>query len=294
MTDSRAGKVLLAIDGSVAANRAAAYIARNARALSIREVDILNVQSVPSYYTHAQPGSPIPADVVEFSTGLAAEASRLLDTGGVRHRFAARLGEPADEIVQAAEASGVGEIVIGSRGVSQLAGAVLGSVAYKVIHRSALPLTLVCDRSDEAPAAAGVRDVHRVLLAVDQSSSARRAIDYVCHLARASAQLEVEVLNVPKPVPAICFENQTMADSYYREHGAAVVNEVNGALRDAGLICNVHIEPGDAAQTIVEVAQRRSCARIVMGSRGLGPIGNLVLGSVAYKVLQLAPIPVTL
>jgi len=295
MTDSRAGKVLLAIDGSVAANKAAAYVARNARALRIREVDILNVQSVPSYYTHAEPGSPIPADVAEFSAGLAAKASRLLDTGDVRHRFAARLGEPADEIVQAAEASGVGEIVIGSRGVSQLAGAVLGSVAYKVIHRTALPLTLVCDRGDGATAAAvGVRDVHRVLLAVDQSSSARRAIDYVCHLARAGAQLEVEVLNVPKPVPAICFENQTMADSYYREQGAAVVNEMNGALRDAGLSCNVHIEPGDAAQTIVEVAQRRDCTRIVMGSRGLGSIGNLVLGSVAYKVLQLAPIPVTL
>jgi nucleotide-binding universal stress UspA family protein len=69
---------------------------------------------------------------------------------------------------------------------------------------------------------------------------------------------------------------------------------MNGALRDAGLSCNVHIEPGDAAQTIVEVAQRRDCTRIVMGSRGLGSIGNLVLGSVAYKVLQLAPIPVTL
>ncbi len=44
----------------------------------------------------------------------------------------------------------------------------------------------------------------------------------------------------------------------------------------------------------MNVAERRNCTRIVMGTRGLGSIGNLVLGSVAYKVLQLAPIPVTL
>ena len=295
MTNSKAGKVLLAIDGSVAANRAAAYIARNAGALRIREVDILNVQSVPSYHTHAPPGSQIPLDVVEFSTGLAAKASRLLDTANLRHRFATQLGEPADEIVHAAEANGVGEIVMGSRGLSQLAGVVLGSVAYKVIHRTALPITLVSDRGDEAnAAAAGVRDVHRVLLAVDRSNSALKAIDYVCSLARGGAQLEVEVLNVPRPVPALCFENQTMADNYYREQGSAVVGDVNGALRDAGLSSNVHIEPGDAAATIVKVADRCDCTRIVMGSRGLGSIGNLVLGSVAYKVLQLAPIPVTL
>ena len=184
---------------------------------------------------------------------------------------------------------------MGSRGLSQLVGAVLGSVAYKVIHRTSLPMTLVCDRGEEAKAApAGARDVHRVLLAVDRSNSTLRAIEYVCNLARSGAQLEVEVLNVPRPVPALCFENQTMADNYYREQGAAVLGDVNEALRDAGLYSTVHIEPGDPAETILKVAERRNCTRIVMGSRGLGSIANLVLGSVAYKVLQLAPIPVTL
>jgi nucleotide-binding universal stress UspA family protein len=289
------GKVLLAIDGSIAADRAAAYIARNAAALGIRAVDILNVQDVPSYYTHAEPGSPIPLDVIEFSAKATAKARRLLDTAKIGHRLDTQLGEPADKIVHAAAADGVGEIVMGSRGLSQLVGAVLGSVAYKVIHRTSLPMTLVCDRGEEAKAApAGARDVHRVLLAVDRSNSTLRAIEYVCNLARSGAQLEVEVLNVPRPVPALCFENQTMADNYYREQGAAVLGDVNEALRDAGLYSTVHIESGDPAETILKVAERRNCTRIVMGSRGLGSIANLVLGSVAYKVLQLAPIPVTL
>jgi nucleotide-binding universal stress UspA family protein len=294
MTDSRAGKVLLAIDGSVAADSAAAYVARNADALGIGEVDILNVQSVPSYFTHAEPGSPIPLDVIEFSNQVAAKAIRLLETANVRHRMITLLGGPAEQIAHVAQANCDAEIVMGSRGLSQLAGVVLGSVAYQVIHRAPVPVTLVRDLSDEAKGAAATREVHRVLLAVDGSTSAHKAIEYVCNLARRGARLDVEVLNVPSPVPALCFEDQAMADRYYREQGAAVVNEANGALRDAGLHANVHIEPGDAAETIVRVARDRNCTRIVMGSRGLGSIGNLVLGSVAYKVLQLAPIPVTL
>ena len=143
MNDSRAGKVLLAIDGSVAADRAAAYIARNAGALGIREVDILTVQSVPSYHTHAEPGSPIPLDVIEFGKEVAAKASRLLDKGNVRHRLATQLGEPASTIVHTATEDGLGEIVMGSRGLSQLAGVVMGSVAYKVIHLSTSQATHV-------------------------------------------------------------------------------------------------------------------------------------------------------
>src|SRR3954453_8340827 len=212
MTDSGAGKVLLAIDGSVAADRAAAYIAGNAAALGIREIDVLNVQDVPRYYTHAEPGSPLPLDVIQYSAEVTAKAIRLLDSANLRHHLATQLGAPAAQIVHAAEENRVGEIVMGSRGLGQLEGAVLGSVAYKVIHRSSVPITLVSDRGDEAKSAAtGARDVHRVLLAMDRSESAVRTIGYVCNLARAGARLEVEVLNVPKPVPALCFENRTMA-----------------------------------------------------------------------------------
>ena len=41
-------------------------------------------------------------------------------------------------------------------------------------------------------------------------------------------------------------------------------------------------------------AEELGCDEIIMGTRGMGAIGNLVMGSVATKVVHLAGIPVTL
>lgn len=45
---------------------------------------------------------------------------------------------------------------------------------------------------------------------------------------------------------------------------------------------------------IARAARRLKCESIVMGTRGMGTIGNLFLGSVATRVIHLARIPVTL
>jgi nucleotide-binding universal stress UspA family protein len=51
---------------------------------------------------------------------------------------------------------------------------------------------------------------------------------------------------------------------------------------------------GDVPKALVAYAEAKGCDGIVMGTRGLGAIGNLVLGSVATKVIHLTRLPVTL
>jgi nucleotide-binding universal stress UspA family protein len=51
---------------------------------------------------------------------------------------------------------------------------------------------------------------------------------------------------------------------------------------------------GHAATEIAGYAQDHGCARIVMGTRGNGSLTNILIGSVANQVLQLAEAPVTL
>ncbi len=51
---------------------------------------------------------------------------------------------------------------------------------------------------------------------------------------------------------------------------------------------------GQVAKAIAEVAREEGVNQIVMGTRGLGGIQGLLLGSVATQVIHLAEVPVTL
>jgi nucleotide-binding universal stress UspA family protein len=51
---------------------------------------------------------------------------------------------------------------------------------------------------------------------------------------------------------------------------------------------------GDVASSIVEHAQKSGCQLICMGTRGMTALSNMLLGSVATKVIHLAHVPVVL
>ncbi|QPC42350.1 universal stress protein [Kaustia mangrovi] len=60
--------------------------------------------------------------------------------------------------------------------------------------------------------------------------------------------------------------------------------------KDAGIdSVTSEVKRGHPARTIVEIAQQHKADAIVMGSRGLGDIGALLLGSVSHKVNSIAP-----
>jgi nucleotide-binding universal stress UspA family protein len=65
-------------------------------------------------------------------------------------------------------------------------------------------------------------------------------------------------------------------------------------LKRAGVHHITHTVCGDTADAIVRAARRLRCDSIVMGTRGMGAIGNLLIGSVANRVIHLASAPVTL
>ena len=50
---------------------------------------------------------------------------------------------------------------------------------------------------------------------------------------------------------------------------------------------------GEPGETIVKVARQKHCGEIVLGSRGLGNLKGLILGSVTTKVIHAARVPVT-
>jgi nucleotide-binding universal stress UspA family protein len=58
--------------------------------------------------------------------------------------------------------------------------------------------------------------------------------------------------------------------------------------------CETRAEYGPVAETIDRIARETQADQIVMGTRGLGRVRGLLLGSVATQVVHLADIPVTL
>ena len=70
---------------------------------------------------------------------------------------------------------------------------------------------------------------------------------------------------------------------------------MNAAVKEVGDVpCEVNTEiiEGDPATAIIDVAATRKSDLIVMGSRGLGRLAGLLLGSTSQKVVSHAACPV--
>jgi len=63
-------------------------------------------------------------------------------------------------------------------------------------------------------------------------------------------------------------------------------------VRAAGVHCEVVVRPGLPADEVLSFAREREVDRIVMGTHSPGPIGKLLVGSVAEAVLRSASVPV--
>jgi nucleotide-binding universal stress UspA family protein len=287
-------KFLLAIDGSAHANRAAEYLARRAARLRPCEVHIVDVLAPRM----AGLLTPQQQDLVLQAGSETVAARRMLDAASIAYRFHSEMGDPADRIVRLTRSQACDEVVVGSRGMSALDSFAFGSVAYKIVHLSPAPVTVVPN-----PAGASAlehRDsdgIHRILLPVDGSEPAAKAVEYVCALRDARIPVEVRLLNVQILIASgnvRRFVSQETIDAYCRAEGTNVLGAATKALQVAGLTFHEHIMVGHAGQTIASQASHWGCTRIVMGTRGLGALANVVVGSTALQVMHQSEIPVTL
>ena len=134
------------------------------------------------------------------------------------------------------------------------------------------------------------------LLAVDGSIPADRAAQYLARLARDGAPVEVLLLNVQPEVlpPQTQGMNPETVLAHRQEAGRRAAEIAGRVLQAAGIRYELRIETGDPAESITRIAAERGTDLIVMGTRGMGALENLVIGSVAYKVVHLAAAAVTL
>ena len=135
-----------------------------------------------------------------------------------------------------------------------------------------------------------------VLVPTDGSDPARRAILHVLDLAARGLSLEVHLLNVRPAVRGVAASIVSHCDleDYHREEGMKALAESLRLVEQAGLKPHAHVCVGDAGEMILAFARRLGCEQIVMGTRGLGRVTELLLGSAARHVVAGAGVPVTL
>lgn len=136
----------------------------------------------------------------------------------------------------------------------------------------------------------------KILIPVDGSANAQRAVDHVIrHIAALKEAPQVLLLNVQWNVAAgnvKLFIDQSTIDGYYREQGAAALQSARAALDAAGLPYQYHVSVGTPAEAIAQYADEQDVDQIVMGRQGQGGLQSLLLGSVVHKVLHLSSRPV--
>lgn len=133
-------KILLPVDGSEPSGRAV-DMARELASCLGSEVVVLHVlERLP-----ARSGAMDVETVEEASSVLDSAVAELKDAGvNARGELVRAIyGYEAKAIIEAAELEDARLIVMGTRGLSDLGGLVMGSVAHKVLHLGTRPVLLV-------------------------------------------------------------------------------------------------------------------------------------------------------
>lgn len=139
----------------------------------------------------------------------------------------------------------------------------------------------------------------KFLVPVDGSDHSGRTIGYLLkNLDWYKNGAEIHLLNVQHPMPYGSRVSSVIGhdkiNEYHHDEGMAALKTAMQKLDAAKIKYHYHIGVGDEAEIIVKYAEEKGCDQIVMGTRGMGSVSNLLLGSVATKVIHLAKVPVVL
>lgn len=282
-------RVLLAYDDSNCANTALQLTASVGwpAGTSIEVVrvveDAFDLAGAPGAALLTPPAwPPIVEELADARLSVDRAATRLRSAGHVALGRVAR-GRPASVLARDARQIEADLIVVGSRGHGPMDALLLGSVSTELADHASCPV-LVTRRPS----------IGRALLATDGSVSADHAIGQVIEwgLLRGAQARVVSVAPAIGPLSSLAaaFEPRApMIENDLGEHlrvaHLQLAETAARRLQGAGVSAEAEARQGDVAHEIVRAASAFDADLVITGSRGLGTLPRVLLGSVARKVL---------
>jgi len=289
-------RILLAVDGSAPAERAAALIASMPWDDGDR-LRILSVAPARGEVFGSIWGAPIPPNAEDIDAAVIdghraaidrAEEEVRATRGALEIEPVLLRGRPASVIVDQARAAAADLIVLGHRGLGTWQSRLLGSVSAEVVDHAPCPVLVV--RDDQ---------LGPVVLADDGSPDARAASDVVADWSMFRGLPVTVVGVVPGAIPSATAVAPLMLEEsmsrYFDVEEAERRMRTSGCagtverLRAAGIDAVAEIRQGDPAHEIVAAARSTRAGLVVLGTRGLTGLRRLLIGSVARNVLLSAP-----
>jgi nucleotide-binding universal stress UspA family protein len=138
--------------------------------------------------------------------------------------------------------------------------------------------------------------INTIVVGVDGSANSKKALEFACGIA-AKYGASLHLVHFAQPLTsdhALTLGAASVLASGTRADLTKVGRSVVGAAKDLAKsrgCTNVTTEVtfGDPARGIIDSARSLPADMIVLGSRGLGELSGMLLGSVSHKVSHLAP-----
>lgn len=138
----------------------------------------------------------------------------------------------------------------------------------------------------------------KILVAVDGSPYSRAAARYLARtFGTFSPPPRIELLHVHAPIPypiAASAVGKKAVDDYQRETSLEALHVAEAELAKAGIAYSSSWRVGDVAKEIAGYVRKNGIDLVICGSHGHNAFVNLALGSVATRVVAMAPAPVLL
>ena len=278
--------IVCGVDHSEHCRRALRVAAELAERLDSRLV-LVNVRPSPA---DLPPGMAAEAGIareraVEGGRHLLAElGDELLDEPGTRRllecvRGRVEFGEPAARLSAVADEMRATMIVVGARGRGAAGAALLGSVSQSLAAAPSRPLLVVPPEAKDMSGPGGAR-ARSIVCGVDGSAPATNAARVAGWLA-AALGLRLVIVHVEQEgdealTDGIDFETLLGSDTRPRLRLLHHAAEAAG-----GAEVEARLASGNPAAALEEVATRESAELIAVGTRGLGALKALALGSVS-------------
>ncbi len=135
---------------------------------------------------------------------------------------------------------------------------------------------------------------NKILLATDGSKDAELAAKAAVDLSKRTGA-EVHVVHAWRPLPHYAYPS-LVPEGYqppYEEGARKILEAQVGRIEEAGIsVAEAHLVTGRPADAILDLGDQIGAGLIVVGSRGLGPVKRLLVGSVSESIVHHAKCPV--